>query len=342
MKRIYITGVAGLVGSSLAREFTKLGHEVTGCDNLIGGYRDNIPKGFKWDKIDIQKYSFIKDSIDRFKPEIVVHTAALPYEGVSVFSPSLVMNNIYGGTVNTATAAIASGANKFINCSSMARYGNGEPPFAEIHKTQPQDPYGLAKVQAEQALKLLSDIHGISIINAVPHNILGTGQVYTDPYRNVAAIFTNRILLGKNPIVYGDGAQMRSFSHISSCVEAFVKLLDHEPRGIASKFETFNIGPDGNHISIKELAELVALTCGKNDMEIEYFPDRPQEVKNAYCDSSKAIKVLEYDPNKLSNIEIIKDLVQWVRDRGPQEFKYHLDIEIVREDTPKTWTEKLM
>ena len=337
-KKIYITGVAGLIGSNLARILLEKGYQVKGCDSLISGYIDNIPNGLEWDKIDILDNFHLKHSMKGY--DIVVHCAALPYEGVSVFSPKLIAENIYSGTLSIASAAIANNYEKFINCSSMARYGVGEypPPFQETYIPLPQDPYGMAKVHAEQMLNLLSEIHGIKFYNAVPHNLIGPGQIYTDPFRNVAAIFTNKILRENKVIIYGDGMQRRSFSHVYTCLEAFIRLieLDHFTSG-----ETFNIGPDQNEITILELAQLVGKHCGTLP-EIEYLPDRPQEVKEAFCSSTKAIELLDYYPNTYSNDEIIADIVKWVKSRGPQPFKYHLDLEIINERTPKSWTKKLI
>ncbi len=337
MPKAYITGIAGLIGSNLVLPLLKEGYEVIGCDNLVGGYKDNIPiKYCRWDNVDMldtEAMSVLMKDVD-----IVFHTASLPYEGLSVFSPKLITESIYTGTVSVASAAIANNVKRFINFSSMARYGEGNPPFRETHSLNPVDPYGLAKAQAEAMLNLLHDIHGITVYHVVPHNVVGKGQVYTDPYRNVAAIFVNRLLLGKKVIIYGDGSQKRSFSPIGACINAIIRLIN------TNRFksgEVFNIGPHGNEISIKDLAYKLAHYCNVYP-HFDYLPDRPREVKNAYCSSDKAIKELNYNPNMTSNEELYKEIVNWVRDRGPAEFNYKLPIEIYKDNTPRTWTEKLL
>ena len=82
-------------------------------------------------------------------------------------------------------AAIDNNVRLFINCSSMARYGKVKPPFTEDMPPNPVDPYGLAKVQAEDHLKILNSIHGLNYLTVVPHNVIGVGQRYYDPFRNV-------------------------------------------------------------------------------------------------------------------------------------------------------------
>jgi len=232
--RIFITGIAGFLGSHLAEEMLKLGHEVSGCDNLIGGDEDNIPKGVDWcyaDCKDARAMSLLIKDMD-----IVYHCAATAHEGVSVFSPSFITDNIYAASVSVFSAAIANNVKRIIFCSSMARYGPGYdfkyreelfhngPPFEEHYKTNPQDPYGIAKVAAEETLKMLCETHNVEYVIAVPHNIYGPKQKFDDPYRNVASIMINRMLQGNAPIIYGDGSQTRCFSYIDDCLSCLVKI----------------------------------------------------------------------------------------------------------------------
>ena len=63
-------------------------------------------------------------------------------------------------------------------CSSMARYGNNLTPFTEDQKPNPVDPYGIAKLAAEQTLKALCKVHNVEFCIAVPHNIIGPRQKY--------------------------------------------------------------------------------------------------------------------------------------------------------------------
>lgn len=333
--KVYITGIAGLLGSNVAKHLLRNGYEVSGCDSLIGGYRDNIPVK-EWDMIDI---SNTKELALRMKDyDVVLHAAALPYEGLSVNSPYLIGNNIYSGTISVCSAAIQAGVKLMINFSSMARYGDITPPFCEYHEPRPVDPYGRAKLDAEQAINLLSNIHGIKVFTIVPHNVIGSGQVYTDPYRNVAAIFANRFLQGKSVFIYGDGLQKRSFSHVDDCSLAILALIEQEQ--FIETTSIFNIGPDGNEITILELARKVAQYCNVYP-KIEHLPDRPREVKYSWVSVDKAKQTLGYKPNA-SVDTIIKEVIGWIKGRGPQPFKYHLDLEIIKSDTPRTWTEKLI
>ena len=106
--------------------------------------------------------------------------------------------------------------------------------------TAPADPYAIAKVAAEEIVRNLCSLHGLEWVIAVPHNIYGPGQRYWDPYRNVAGIMINRCLLGKPPVVYGDGSQRRCLSYIDDVTGPLLKLATEDVAG-----EVFNVGPDG-------------------------------------------------------------------------------------------------
>lgn len=332
--RIFITGIAGFLGSHLADYWIEKGAEVFGSDNLCGGYKSNIPKGITWfyqDDITIPNI-MMPSNID-----ILYHCAAAPYEGVSVFSPAYISNNIFYGSVNVFTKAIQCGVKRIVNCSSMARYGSIPYPFSETDTPNPQDPYGIAKEAVDRVLECLSDVHGIEYTIAVPHNIYGPRQKYDDPYRNVASIMVNRMLQGKQPIIYGNGNQIRCFSYISDCISCLGKMgtLD------SVLWQLINIGPDEGQVTINELAQILADIIGF-DLDPIYYPDRPQEVKTAVCSSYRAKELLGYE-TKVSLKKGMTMLVDWISEQGPKPFQYnHVPIEIINEKTPKTWTKHLI
>jgi UDP-glucose 4-epimerase len=335
MPTVVITGVAGFLGSHLADKFLAEGYRVIGIDNLIGGYLDNVPDGVEFYIEDLaEEVEMLTDIMQG--ADLVVHAACTAYEGLSVFSPSLITRNTVQATVNTVTAAIAVGAKKFIYLSSMARYGDhGGALFDETWETRPQDPYGIAKVSAENLTKNLCDVHGLDWVILVPHNIIGPRQKYNDPFRNVASIMSNRMLSGQQPIIYGDGSQQRCFSFIDDVVGPLWVACQSE-RAIG---QVINIGPDEEHVTINELSERLAEII---DFELDpiYTPGRPQEVPVALCSSNKARSLLNYNTSTKLQDGLVQ-LVQWIKDQGVKEFNYHLPVELVTDKTPQTWTKRL-
>ena len=324
---ILITGVAGLVGSNVAKSLYN--ENVIGVDNLSGGYKDNVPDSVKFIKKDCMDIT--EDDI--FEVDTVFHAACTPYEGLSVFSPHTITQNTYGISTKLLVASANAGVKKFIFTSSMARYGTQDQiPFTESMTPKPQDPYGIAKYAFEQTLSQLSDVYGFEYTILVPHNIVGPGQVYTDPYRNVAGIMINRMLQGKQPIIYGDGSQMRSFSDIRDIIDPIKKVI----YGNLNR-EVINIGPDENYISIIELASMIAKELNFK-LDPIFLEDRPKEVRFANCSADKSKKLLGYE-QKISLSKTIKDMIDWVSTRGTQPFNFNLPIEVVNKSTPKTWTD---
>lgn len=331
--RVYITGVAGFLGSHLADYWIEQGAEVSGLDNLSGGNLKNIPEKLSW---------FVNDDITMpgvivpKNVDILYHCAAAPYEGVSVFSPYYISENIYSGSINVFKQAINAGVKRIVFCSSMARYGNITAPYSEFRICDPQDPYGIAKKASEDVLKCLAGVHEFDYTIAVPHNIYGPRQKYDDPYRNVASIMVNRMLQGKQPIIYGDGNQVRCFSYISDCISCLGKMgIQNDVLG-----EVINIGPDEEFITINKLAEILAEIIGFENLDPIYYHGRPTEVKEARCLSQLARVLLEYK-TETSLKKGMSMLVDWIISNGPKPFQYnHVPLEIINEKIPKTWINK--
>lgn len=336
MKTIYITGIAGLLGYNLAKRYIKQGWNVKGCDTLIGGLRENlreIKPFIDFSYVDILDFKKLKEHMKG--SDIVLHCAALPYEGLSVFSPKIVAENIVGGTVSVASSCISNNVKLLVNFSSMARYGAQTPPFYETLARRPEDPYGLAKAQAEEHLEMLRRLHGLKYCTVVPHNVIGIGQRYIDPYRNVVSIMINRVLQDKSIIVYGDGTQKRSFSNVQDCCESIERIVNSDKNLVG---EIYNIGPDNDEITINDLAYTVFKLCNRTP-KIDYMPGRPAEVKYAWCSSDKIKREFNYAIT-YTNEQTISEMIEWIK---PAPFIYDsLSLEFITEKTPKTWTERLI
>ncbi len=332
--RVFITGVAGFLGSHVADALLALGHSVAGVDNMIGGERANVPRAVDFNDIDCLDFEAVKQASHGC--EIVYHCAAAPHEGLSVFSPYFITANGIAASISVFSAAIANRAKRIVFCSSMARYGADDKPFREDFTAPlPQDPYGIGKLASEQILANLCATHGVEYAIAVPHNIIGPRQKFDDPFRNVASIMINLMLQGRQPVIYGDGSQVRCFSYVSDCVDCLVEMAFSD----RAQGEVINIGPDEHPITVLELAERIARLIGFN-LHPEFMPGRPQEVKHATCSSEKARRLLGYQ-TRVSLDDGLSEMIAAIRQRGPRPFNYHIGLEIVTDKTPRTWTERV-
>lgn len=354
--KIWITGIAGFLGSHLADALISEGHSVFGNDSLICGDKANYSGLFVEKSCQDWPVEAFADNLRYGKTDVLVHCAATAHEGLSNFSPSFITKNIYEASVATFSAAITAGVKRIVFLSSMARYGTGSyafkqmgttgkditytpimigPPFDESYEPRPVDPYGIAKVAAEDTLRVLCNTHGVKYSILVPHSIIGTRQRYTDPHRNVASIMINRCLQGKSPIIYGDGLQTRCFSPVADCIPSILRAINGEADG-----EVVNIGPDSGEITVLELAKKIADLTGY-DGEFEFHLDRPNEVKHAYCSSDKVRRLLGYE-EKQSIDDCLAEMVEDIKKKGTKSFDYSFPLEIVTERTPRTWVEKLI
>lgn len=333
--RVLITGVAGFMGSHLADEFIKRGHTVVGIDNLVGGYYKNVPDSVEFYAKDLGDFDAVQEHFKNI--DLVVNTACTAYEGLSVFSPALVTRNTSHITTVALSASIKYGVKKFVHMSSMARYGTQDVvPFTENMIPKPQDPYGIAKYASELLIKNICETHGMKYVILVPHNIIGPRQKYDDPFRNVASIMINRMLSGKQPIIYGDGSQMRCFSFMQDVIDPLMIACETD----SVDGMVINIGPDEEFITINELANKIAKMLNFELSPI-YMPGRPQEVINANCSADLARKLLGYKTKKSLDSGLY-DLYNWIKSEGVKEFSYHLPLEFITDKTPRTWVEHII
>lgn len=331
---IFITGIAGFLGSNLAEYYLKKNFTVSGCDNLIGGSLDNIDQNkINFFKADCEDLATMKKIIKG--ADVLCHAAAYAHEGLSSCSPVLISNNNVTGSVSVFTAAIINKVKRIVYCSSMARYGSIKIPFREDDELKPVDPYGVSKVAAENILKILSKTYNVEYNIAVPHNIIGPKQKYDDPYRNVVSIMINLMLQKRSPIIYGDGNQKRTFSDIDDCIYCLDKLLT-DPNVVS---QVINIGPDEEFVSINELYRLLSNKL-KFNLEPKYLEDRPNEVKEATCSADKARKILGYKTS-VSLDKSLDKMIDYISNKGPKAFQYNYPLEINNEKTPLAWKERL-
>ena len=332
--KVFVTGAAGFLGSHLADAFIGRNDQVVGCDNMIGGDLQNLPEGIEFEQVDCNDLPAMKRLTKDV--DVVYHTAAIATEGLSVFSPALIALHVYNNTANVLAAAASNKVKRFVHCSSMARYGNGPVPYVEDQPLEPADPYGIAKYASELLVRNVCETHGIEYSIAVPHNIIGPKQKYDDPYRNVASIMVNRMMQGKQPVIYGDGGQKRCFSFVHDCVSPLIRM-GTLPEAVG---EVINIGPDEEYISILDLASIIAELL---DFKLDpiMVPERPREVRYATCSADKARRLLGYRTT-VSLRDGLQSIIDWVAAHGTKSFDYHLPIEIDSPLVPATWTSRML
>lgn len=330
MKKILVTGSAGFMGSWIADELTRQGHNVLGVDNLSGGFLRNT-QNHKFAILDLRdKYSTEK-LVEQFKPDILYFLSASAREIGSLFEPLKSTEDNIVAYMNTLNACIKNKFKKCIFFSSMATFGNQQVPFTEDMENKPEDIYGWNKSFCEATTKILAEIHDFKWTIVKPHNVVGIRQSLSDRFRNVFAIWMNRIMHGEKEIpIFGDGNQIRAFSPIEFSLPCYIKCLESY-----TDSKVYNIG--GMHpITLNEAAELVIKAMDvEGKVKIIHLPPRLNETKVAYCTYQKSIDELGYKENK-DLLTCLKEMASWAKFLGPQSWTTD-KLELYNEKAPLIW-----
>jgi len=301
-----VTGGAGFIGSHLVDKLIKEGHKVVVIDNLSTGRKENLNPKAKFYKIDICSYR-ISQIFKKEKPEVVFHYAAQIDVRKSVKDPVEDAKINILGTLNILENCKKYNIRKVIFASTGgAIYGDADiVPTPETYPELPLSPYGIAKLTIEKHLSYYYKVFGLPYVSLRLANVYGPRQ-NSKGEAGVVAIFCDKMLSKKQPIINGDGKQTRDFVFVDDVVEANISALKKDKVGI------FNIGTaretDVNTL-FKKLRELTDSKCAKI-----HGPTLPGEQKRSCLDYSEAKRELGWQP-KYSLDEGLRKTVEWFKNK---------------------------
>jgi UDP-glucose 4-epimerase len=314
MKTILITGVAGLLGSRLAKHLYDKGYTVVGIDDLSGGYEENLndlPNSKAPLYINtINDSTYLHRVLNRHKPDVVYHFAAYAAECVSPFMRNFNYTNNLVATANVVNACINHDVGRLVFASSMAVYGAQEAPFREDMPYAPIDPYGVAKAAAEQDIRIAGEQHGLDWCIIRPHNVYGRNQNIWDNYRNVLGIWMRRTLAGQPMIVYGDGLQTRAFS----CMDDSLEPLERAGFDQQCSRQIINLGGT-EETSLIDAAHTLRDVMGMG--HITHMEPR-HEVKHSSAAWQKSVDLLGFE-HKTNLYEGLTDMWAWAKEQPSRE-----------------------
>src|SRR5579884_1389729 len=222
MSLYLITGVAGFIGSSLARALLARGEQVRGMDNFATGKRENIAEIL--DRIDFREADI--NDLEAMRTicsgvDFVLHQASIPSVPKSVRDPLGSNRANVDGTVNLLVAARDAKVKRVVYAASSSAYGDTPAlPKHEAMKPDPISPYAVAKLASEQYMISFYRCYGLETVSLRYFNIFGPRQDPSSPYSGVLAKFITTMLRGEQPTIYGDGQQSRDFTYIDNAVHA--------------------------------------------------------------------------------------------------------------------------
>jgi nucleoside-diphosphate-sugar epimerase len=312
MATYLITGVAGFVGSALARAVMAQGDRVRGIDNLSTGNRGNLNEIL--DKIDFREADLLNLDAVRTACEgadYVLHQAAIPSVPKSILDPLSSNRANVDATVNLLVAARDAKVQRVIFAASSSAYG--DTPTLPKHEDMPPNPispYAVAKLASEYYMVAFYRCYGLETVNLRYFNIFGPRQDPTSPYSGVLAKFITQMLNGEPPTIFGDGTQSRDFTYVDNAVAA--NLLACKAPATEAAGRLFNIAT-GVRTDLNQTFRILKKLIGYNG-EVRYQPERAGDVKHSLADTSLAEKHLGYKP-KVNFEEGLRRTIEWYRSR---------------------------
>jgi UDP-glucose 4-epimerase len=283
-----VTGGAGFIGSNVADRFVHEGHKVTVIDDLSTGVESNVNKKAKFYKVDIRS-AVIDKIFEKAKADILCHHAAQIDVRKSTDDPIFDADVNILGSLNLLNACVRHKVKKVIFASTGgAIYGEQDYfPADEKHPARPLCPYGVTKLTIEKYLHFYRETHGLEYVSLRYANVYGPRQ---NPFgeAGVVAIFAERLLSGKEAVIYGDGKRTRDFVFVDDVVRANLLAL-HCPQS-----DIFNIGT-GVETNINSIFRTLKRGTGSEQEEI-HAPPKPGEQERSALDCSKARRLLKWKP----------------------------------------------
>lgn len=307
MAKIIVTGGAGFIGSHIVDRL-RPGNEVHVIDDLSSGSKGNLPSGVQLHELDIRSEE-AADLVARLEPDILIHAAAQISVRISMDKPSVDTDINVTGLINLLTPLCHAShkAHVVFLSSGGACYGEQEIyPAPESHPVRPESVYGLSKRVGEMYLEFWSRVWGVTSTSLRLSNVYGPRQ---NPHgeAGVVAIFCERLLAGKDIVVYGTGEQTRDFVYVGDVAEAVFRAV--ETRAVGE----FNIGT-ARETSIgwmaKDLRDRICPTAG-----ISFAPAKAGEQMRSVIDNALAAKVLSWKP-KVELSTGLQQTLEWYKQKS--------------------------
>jgi len=285
---ILVTGGAGFIGSHIVDAYIKNNHNVVIIDDMSKGQKEFInPKATFYHKSISD--TDLADILKNEKIEVINHHAAQISVSDSVKNPVKDAELNIIGTLQLLQNAVEFGVDKFIFASTGgAIYGEQDYfPAKEDHPQKPTSPYGLSKLSVEGYLRFYKEQYGLKSIIFRYGNVFGPRQ-NPNGEAGVVAIFFNRLLKGKTPIINGDGQQTRDYIFIRDIVHANLLALNLNDSDI------FNVGT-GQETTVNELTQLI-LEVSESNIAIQTAKKNNFEQRRSSLDNKKLKEALNWSP----------------------------------------------
>ncbi len=322
MKKIFITGGAGFIGTHVVKRFVENypDYLIVNVDDLTyAGNLENLrdiekATNYRFEKVNVANAEEVKSVFDKYDPDGIIHLAAESHVDRSIEQPlTFVETNVIGTAIllNAAKLQMAKkGSFRFYQVSTDEVYGSlgATGLFTETTSYDPRSPYSASKASADHFVRAYHHTYGLDVVISNCSNNYGP---YQFPEKLIP-LMINNILHGKQLPVYGDGKNVRDWLWVKDHAEA-IDIIFHK----GSPGETYNIGGNQESTNI----DLVHMLCdlmdqalnqeiGKSRSLITYVKDRPGHDRRYAIDASKIANELGWEPSLLIN-EGLAQTIKW-------------------------------
>jgi nucleoside-diphosphate-sugar epimerase len=311
MAKYLITGIAGFIGSSLARAIVERGDEVRGIDNYLTGKPANLAglKGvIDFREADLRDPAAVRAACEGV--DYILHMGALPSVPLSVKNPEPSHRCNLEGTFHVLEGARAAGVKRIVYAASSSAYGD-QPvlPSKESMRPMPISPYAVQKLAGEYYMSSYWQVYGMETVSLRYFNVFGPRQGADSPYSGVLAKFIQQMLEGTRPTIFGTGEQGRDFTYIDNIVSANLLACTAPAEKVAGK--VFNTACGEQH-TLNEMYGLLAKLIGFERSPL-YGPPRTGDIVNSQADISAAVEAFGYRP-LVGVKEGLQRTVEWYRE----------------------------
>ena len=328
MKKAFVTGGAGFIGSHLVKSLVDNGWHVTVVDDLSGGKIENLAEKVKFRAVPpvmveqlLSTVTLENDQVlvitgDMVDPAVVYHLqnhgythvfhlAANPRVEFSVQYPATSTATNVQKTVELMSACKGIGLKRFVFASSSAVYGEAKTlPTPEEEPKNPSSPYGLHKLVGEQFMKLFSDLYGMDFVALRFGNVYGPNSDGSSPYSTAIGAWCNKLKSSESLRSDGDGEQSRDMIYVGDVAEGLRLCAEREQN---FGFSAMNLGTCTsvtNNQILQKLHELVG------DFDIQHAPVRPGDVRHTLLDIVKVANETGWKSN-ITLEEGLRRTLEW-------------------------------
>lgn len=304
MKKVFITGMAGFIGTHLQRKLSN-DFKVSGIDNLKTDASRFRLKEIKADFYENSIHSDFMDSLQE-KPDILIHLAAETGIPCSLKNPQLYFHQNVEGTFNVLEQCRKNGIKYLIYASSSSVY----EPNEVMHENAPHEHqlsfYGTTKHMTEVMVENYCRQFRMTAIGLRFFTVYGS---WTRP--DMAAYkFMKAIQNGEEITIYNDGKIYRDFTHVSDIVESIRLLCYQITKEEQDHHQLFNIG-HGQPVSVQQYAELIASNLNQ-PLYVKTTKLPSNELISTHSSTEKLQRYIGYMP-QCSIEEGIREMVDWFK-----------------------------